>query len=110
MKKIISLMVLLALVISSLPIVMADPYCEDPDTENQSWNGTSALTQQDITTLVQVSQGTTSADAPIIKCKWEYDMDVEIIVDDCDEFPCEDCDGTWTHDLVRLPQVYRLNL
>ena len=111
MKKILPILVVLALFISATPIVLADDFegfgddiegIQDVPKKPCAWKlrdchkvlPTSA-------TIAGTPGGGSGGDnngAPIIKCKWEYDMDVEVPIDECGE-PCDPCeDSVWKHD------------
>jgi hypothetical protein len=105
MKKILPIMVILTMLLTAVPAVLADD-CDDcpvdPVNEAEYLGGVS-----DIETIAHVAgssggSGGSGGDGgdgnspPIIKAKWEYDLDVCIAQQDCDPFPC-DCD-VWMHD------------
>ena len=108
MKKILPIMVVLTMVLTALPASIAA--LEEPvdDLNEAEYLGG----VEDIETIAYVagssgnggnggSTGGTGNEAPIIKAKWEYDLDVIINPEDCEPFPClNGCDesGNWLHD------------
>ena len=102
-------MVVLTMVLTALPTILADECtdCLEDDLNEAEY----PLDAEDIETTATVAgssggSGGTGGDvptgnsAPIIKAKWEYDLDVVINPEDCDPFPCDGgCDaGNWEHD------------
>ncbi len=90
MKKILSLLIVFALMITSgaaLTGAADDTYVSECDDEPNCI---------DVNTSVTITGGNSGGDtsgngnsAPIIKCKWEYDLDVVSEVGECD--PCPEC-------------------
>ena len=104
MKKLLALSVVVAMLLVSVPAMAQLPTeCIDDCNEAYDMGGY----QNPITTTATITGGSGSPgeggtepqgpDAPIIKCKWEYDMDVSMTLEECD---CVDpCTGDlWLHD------------
>jgi len=97
MKKILTLLVILAMVITAAPAVLGDY-----PTDDCAWDDANCI--DGITTIATMTGqsgggggGGGENSPPIIKVKWEYDLDVEIMLDECDE--CDPCTGDyWYHD------------
>ena len=67
MRKILPILVVLAMVCASVPMVLAaDPF---PDQLIDDANPAA-----DVATHVTIGGGSTGGSAPIVKCKWEYDL------------------------------------
>jgi len=100
MKKIIALLVIMAMVIPFTPAVLAvDPPYPEPLSGDCAWDDANCAGP--INTTVTMTESGSSSDPPIIKCKWEYDLDVMIDLDECP--PCEvpaGCyaEGIWEND------------
>lgn len=91
MKKIIALLVILALVAPLTPAVIADPPTNNP-TNPCCWSNESCA--GNISTTVTMAGGGQTSDPPIIKCKWEYDLDVIVDLAQCP--PCNIPSGCYT--------------
>ena len=113
MKKILSIFVILIMALVSAQAVMADEqqptYCTPhPPDDGCAWKENLS---ECVSTTVTIAGGTGSGtggtgtvpgnDKPIIKCKWEYDLDFSVNINECD-IPCPQCaehpDGKWIHD------------
>lgn len=102
MKKILPILISIAMVLSAVPVVIGatPPMNPDPETEPCGWDecneGDYPGEAPNVITQVSVGgSGTSGVDVdPFIKCKWEYDMSVQVDLDDC-----PDCDiPTGCHD------------
>lgn len=100
MKKILTALVVLTMVFVSAQALAAGPDTECYPTGDCAWDDQFCI--EDIPTSATITGGSgggggTDNSAPIIKCKWEYDLEVQIIPEDCD--PCIPCnDPYWEHD------------
>lgn len=113
MKRILPILIMIALLIPSISSAIADEDMPDSEIYPCAWDdgNTNPI---DIETNVQITggSGTNNNNPPIVKCKWEFDMSVVLDPDVCDPFPCTqgcpafDCaptsivepDGFWRHD------------
>ena len=102
MKKILALSIVLAMFIASIPAVLAEDPCIPPK-DGCGWNDHNKKTVTTKATVVgcgppcpppagaPTGGGTNYDDGPpIIKCKWEYDLQVEFTKPD----PCYNCEDT----------------
>lgn len=100
MKKILSILVILTMALVSAQAVMADVADEnDVPTGDCAFDDPYCLDGIETSATITGGGGGGSSgnSAPIIKCKWEYDLLVEISPEQCD--PCEPCTGPyWKHD------------
>jgi hypothetical protein len=115
MKKLLSILVIFAMVFVSSQAVFADDtlngpeYCLPHPPEECNWRDNYSLC--DITTSVTIAGesggGTgdpTGNSKPVVKCKWEYDWDIQIDVGECDvcygciNSDCVDTSGMFGHD------------
>lgn len=112
MKKIITILVFISMIAVAIPSVMggtedwpdgdcASDECNPAfilDTTNEATIGTTATVGSTTNGGGGTSGGFQDPEGPIIKCKWEYDMDVSIPLDQCDECTPEGCHDPWLHD------------
>jgi hypothetical protein len=109
MKKILAILIVLSMsfvAVQAVNAIETPTYCTPNPPEDCAWRDNFSLC--DITTQVTIAGGTgTGADGnspPVIKCKWEYDLNVSIDVDDCDVCSgcingiCVDPSGFFYHD------------
>lgn len=108
MKKILAIFVALAMAFSTSIIVSAaegpPEYCTPNPLEDCAWRDNFSIC--DIETEVTVAGGTTGGGntAPVIKAKWEYDLDVSFLPEECAvcstciDASCLDVNGFWTLD------------
>jgi hypothetical protein len=93
MKKILAIFVAVCMAFVAIQAVNAaegPEYCEPNPPEDCAWRDNDS--HCDITTTVSITGGTGGGGGntpPIVKCKWEYDLDVAIDVDNCDV--CSGC-------------------
>ena len=95
MKKILAIMIVFSMAFIAVQAVNADDgqleYCSPNPPEECAWDDNDTLCNID--TAVTIAGGVGTSDGgntpPVIKCKWEYDLEVEIDVDICDV--CSDC-------------------
>jgi hypothetical protein len=81
MKKIIAILVILAMIAPFTPAVLA---IENPNSTPSNpccWDNESCA--GNITTTVTMAGGGGTSDPPIIKCKWEYDLNVSVDLAQC---------------------------
>jgi hypothetical protein len=105
MKKILSLFVILSMVFVAAQ-ALADPTSAPSDTPvgDCAWDDPYCINNIPTTATITGSSGgggsSTGNECPIIKCKWEYDLTVELPLDPICGGPCPDChDGPyWYHD------------
>jgi hypothetical protein len=103
MKKILALFITLAMVFVTAQ-ALADPtvYPSDVPTTDCAWEEQDCILDIPTTATITGSAGGGGSgnSPPIIKCKWEYDLDVSIDLDPECGGPCPDChDGDyWLHD------------
>lgn len=95
MKKILPILIILAMVASTIPMAMAEngpEYPEGNPEEPCAWVDND--TQCNINTQVQLTGGSSGStvgnNAPYIKCKWEWDDEFVMPVEDCPD-DCIDC-------------------
>lgn len=107
MKKVFAIFIAIAMAMSTSILVSAaegDPtYCVPNPGEDCAWRDNYSLCN--IVTEVTVAGGTTGGGnaEPVIKCKWEYDLDVSFLPEECAVCgPCitSECleTGYWTRD------------
>lgn len=104
MKKLLTLLVVVAFVLSA-GLAIAD---QPENSHNAAYgydveNGPNHASITTSATVAGTSGGGTGDDnqPPVIKVKWEYDLNVTICCEDqCDPWPCSGCEeeGTWLHD------------
>ena len=105
MKKILSLFVILSMVFVAAQ-AFADPMSAPGDTPvgDCAWDDPDCLTDIPTQATITGTSGDptdpTGNGCPIIKCKWEYDLDVVLPLDPICGGPCPDChdDPFWIHD------------
>lgn len=92
MKKLLAILVVLTMTIVSAQVIAADngdvTYCAPNPVEECGWSDNYSICSITTEVVVAGGSGGTGNHAPVIKCKWEYDIDVEIDVGECDV-----CDG-----------------
>ena len=112
MKKLLAIMVVISMALVGATIVSADETAPDYPTGDCAWDDPYCI--PDISTEATITgtpsggdgdgddSGVTNGNhAPLIKCKWEYDLDVVITPDICDQ--CQPCTGSvWMHDACCL--------
>jgi len=101
MRNIFAILAILSMITAASFVAIAEtPECPDCKSDgNQAYN--LIPDQTDIGTQVFITGGggSTGNEPPVIKCKWEYDLDVMLEGEDCP--PCgEPCgeDGNYYHD------------
>jgi hypothetical protein len=85
MKKIIAMFIILTMMMSVTPFVLADENTEWYPDSDCTWDDENCA--GDISTTVTMSTNG-NGNPPVIKCKWEYDLNVTIDPDACDPLPC----------------------
>lgn len=99
MKKILALFIVLSMTLVGASVMAEQP--ADTPIGDCAWDDGNCIGPFPTTATMtgSASGGETGSGntAPIIKCKWEYDLEVEVIPEDCD--PCIPCtDPYWYHD------------
>ena len=100
MKKLLSILVVVSMALLSASAIAADEPNGDTPQGECAWDDPYCI--EGIPTSATITGGSSGGggdgnQAPVIKCKWEYDLDIEILPEQCD--PCEPCeDGFWKHD------------
>jgi hypothetical protein len=100
MKKILPILVVLAMAISAVPAVLGAELPDDVPTGDCAWDDEYCIENIPTSVIVQqTGQGGTGVQPPVIKCKWEYDLDFQCPVEDCPECdPCDNLEDFFTHD------------
>jgi hypothetical protein len=103
MKKLLPTLVVFMMAISAVPTILALDPADIPagaPTGECAWDDPYYILDIPTEVTVTGTGGTGGGvEPPLIKCKWEYDMDFELMAEECPDCdPCDNMPGYFTHD------------